>query len=338
MVVAAVVLAVVLAAVAAGVVLSRRGPQTASGRAHAAPDEAAGQREQEREEVTIPGLDEYLGEAGPKAPEDAEPKARSTGERTVAAGLSAECGGVTVKIVSAQIGRPRLIRRSTGRAARPRTDYLRLNLELSNTTEERPYLSWNVENTGVRLVDDHENAYSVKSFAHQGMEIDGQVEGGTGSLRREKGTEDVLLFEKPAESATFLRLELPAAAFRQKGSLKFEIPVSMIAAETQAEEEPEPGGPVPEVSRAIAEVDAEKAAATNGHQPQVGRSVPAGGPEASQDRSMGMGEGDDDLPIGIPGVTGEGSKDDDGTEASSFSDDPKLQKAYQELRQQRKTP
>jgi hypothetical protein len=44
------------------------------------------------------------------------------------------------------------------------------------------------------------------------------------------------VFERPADDAWPLRLQLPAAALGEKGSLNFKIPVTMIAASETAQE------------------------------------------------------------------------------------------------------
>lgn len=297
---------VALAAVGAGVLLSRKGPGTASEDAYAASDKAGAHSEQEREPVVIRGLDEYLGEAGPKAPEEDEADA-APGEWTNASTSSAECGDVTVKIASAQIGRPRLISVSSGTAARPRTDCLWLKIEVRNTnkTTKLEYTSWNVGQKGVRLVDNDGKEYSVKSFASHGLEIEGQIEGGRGSLLPEEATEDVLAFDRPDRSAKSLRLELPSAAFGETGTLKFEIPAAMIAWPAESEGQTEP--------------DAASKLADGHARPEAGK-------------APRVGEGADGGPIAIPGVSYEANDDED---AFSFANVPKLQKAREELRRQR---
>lgn len=346
-VVALAVTLVGLIAVGAGLLFSRTGrgdgaeqARTQAGKADV-DGEAAVKGEEEKQKVFIPGLNELLGEPAPESPEQAEPEPPAGDEWTDASTSSAECGDVRVKIAAAQIGRPRLIRRGSQRAARPKNDYLSLKLELFNKGKMKKldYTSWNVHRTGVRLIDEHGNEYAMKSFAGQGLEIDGQVEGGKGSLYPEEVTRDVLMFEKPAKSAERLRLELSAAAFGEVGSLKFEIPVSTIAvAEEPGEDlsagggsglagpgarqgEVSPGREVPAISRAIAEMDAEGGAAEEGDQP-------AAAGEAAKEEAT-------DAPIAIPGVHGEESEDDE-EEGESFADNPELQKAYEELRRAQK--
>jgi hypothetical protein len=212
-------------------------------------------------------------------------------------------GGVTVRITSAQIGRPRLINRSSGLAAYPRKDCLALRLELYNQdkTKQRDYVSWNVKSGGpdISVVDDDNNRYLMKSFRRYGLEIDGQVEGGRGYLNPEQVTKDVLVFEKPAETAACLRLELPAAAFGEEGVLRFEIPISMIAAAPElAIERPEP-------------------------------SIEKTGKDDGQAAREAVPEPEEyDGPLPIPGLN---AHQRDADAPPSFDDDPRLRKAREEL-------
>ena len=186
---------------------------------------------------------------------------------------------------------------------------LKLELVSADPAKKREYTSWNRPDAGVRLVDNQENACATKSFAGRGLEIDGQLAGGKASLDGDRATSDVLLFEKPSPDATRLRLELPAAAFGEVGSVKFEIPMAMITVETDAEEKPEKIGAMSDE--------------------RVATQEPA------------MADEDDGGPIAIPGMTDEPSMDEedasmeDEDDGFSFSDDPKLQKAGDDLRRQR---
>jgi hypothetical protein len=87
----------------------------------------------------------------------------------------------------------------------------------------------------------HSSRYSAKSFAQRGLEIDGQVKGGERALRPDAPIRDVLVFERPAKTASRLRLQLPATAIGEEGSLKFEIPISMIAVEQDLKQGAGPG-------------------------------------------------------------------------------------------------
>jgi hypothetical protein len=296
-VVGAVLLVLALGLAAGAFVLSRGGSGSASRDAQASAGDAASATGQEKEKVVIPGLDEYLGEAHPENAGHVATEPPAHDGWTDASASSAECGDVRVKIASAEIGRPRLVSRSTQRAARPKSDFLSLSIELYNKSKSRKleYRSWSTESAGVSLVDNYDNPYAIKSFAHQGLELEGQIEGGKGSLYPEEVTRDALLFEKPAKQARFLRLELPARAFGENGSLKFEIPISMIAVTEEPEEEPGPGG--------VAQLPGAKAASVKPAQDQA------------------MEEPDDRGPIPIPGVTGEGSGQ--GADVSNSADNPK---------------
>ena len=313
-----------------GVMLSKKNtsPKPKAPRAtanNAAPDS------RQQGDISIAGLDEYLGTGSSEDGQKAQPGAAespdesgSTAEWIDASQSSAERGDVAVKIVSAEIGRPTLVRLSTGAGARPKYQCLTLKFELynKNPSKKLQYQSWNNRPIGVSLVDNHQNSYSIKSFRNLGVEIDGQVQGGQGSLYPEEPTTDVLVFEKPIKDVDYLRLELPAAAFGQKGPLKFQIPNSMIVSAEEFEDEiglagaePEasrghpddeisPGRAVPAIARGIAELDAEGAA------------------------MQGEQEPDDGGPIAVPGITGEESD----KKVSLFSDDPEVGEASEDFR------
>ncbi len=286
---------------------------------------APGEDEEQPEDEVLADLDKYLGEVGPKddaqtAPDPTGKPAGSSaapgaGQWTDASTSSVQRGDVAVRITSAEIGRPRLVHRSSGMVARPRKDCLSVRLDLYNQdkSKKREYLSWNVQSQGaeISLVDDRNNRYPMKSFRRYGLEIEGQVEGGKGDLNPEEVTKDVLVFEKPAEGAAYLRLELPAAAFGEKGSLRFEIPISMVAAT------PEPSIEKPEPSIEKTEPPMEK---------------PGKDADRAAPREPLPDMEDDGGPIPIPGLTDQPSDDD---APPSFDDDPRLRKAREELWQRR---
>jgi len=266
-----VLLAVVSAAVLSGMMLSGGDRPTAADVIDPAADETGTPAPEPGSDIVIPGLAEYLGEPEPDRPAETPPPADEWVDASLA---SADRENVTVTVTSAWVGRPRLVNRRSGKAARPRTDYLSVTLELSNRSERKlDYTSWNRETAGVRLIDNNHNEYSTKSFASRGLEIDGQVEGGRGTVDPGKAIGDVLLFEPPAADVRFLRLELPRAAFGEKDSLKFEIPISMVVVEASPEEETA--------------------------QSEVGMSV---------GKSIGLAE-DYDGPIAIPGISNEAPAD-----------------------------
>lgn len=229
-----VLLSGVLAVVIGGMLLSNSGRPTAADEADPATDEAGAPAPQPGSDIVIPGLAEYLGEPEPESPAETPPPTEEWVDASLA---SADRENVTVTVTSAWVGRPRLVSRRSGKAARPRSDYLSVTLELSNGSQKKlDYTSWNRETAGVRLIDNNHNEYSPKSFASRGMEIDGQVEGGRGTVDPGSAIGDVLLFEPPAADVRFLRLELPRAAFGERDSLKFEIPISMVVVEAMPEE------------------------------------------------------------------------------------------------------
>jgi hypothetical protein len=177
-------------------------------------------------------------------------------------------GDVSVRILSAEIGRPRLVR-ATGRAARPTDEFLilRVQLQNENTTRKLEYRGWAAgQSSGsVKLTDNFNNPYFQKSW--QSATIDGQLT--AESLYPGKPVEDVLVFQKPLQKAETLRLLLPAAAFGEKGMLGFEIPMAMVslreepdgsapvaaASARDASEPLPPGRGVPAIDRGIADLD-----------------------------------------------------------------------------------
>ncbi|MBC8424704.1 DUF4339 domain-containing protein [bacterium] len=236
--VALVLLALGAAAVLAAMMLSGSGEKTAADGVDPVAQEADDPAPEPGGDVVIPGLAEFFGEPEPESPVEAPP----ADEWIDASVASADQGDVTVRVTSVQIGRPRLVNRQSGRAAHPRNDYLSVALDLRNKsqTTKLDYTSWSRQTTGVKLFDNNQNQYTMKSFAARGMDVDGQVQGGRGTLDPEKAIADVLLFERPAADARFLRLELPRSAFGKEGSLRFEIPISMIAVEARPEETAKP--------------------------------------------------------------------------------------------------
>ena len=324
------------------------------------------------------GLEEGLADAiggpvPPKAqPDDPAEPAPDTPAETApdenewsdASTSSVTRGDVTVKITGAETGRPTLVRSGTGQRAWPKGEYLAIKLHLrsTNAAKKLPYTSWSVRapaNATVNLVDNVGTPYLIKSFP--GMEAEGQVSGGKGSIYPDQPTEDVLIFERPLKTAKFLRLELPAAAFGEKGSLRFEIPLSMVVAMAEPGEASEaaepasgdpaepgtrprtsddeplpPGRGVPAIDRGIDELDGE------GEQDQ-----PA--PERPQNEAGGIpgvmgntrtGDQPDEDPDGVVDKLNAdidavgGGEEDEGEGDFSFADDPVLKKRHEQFRQQ----
>jgi hypothetical protein len=76
------------------------------------------------------------------------------------------------------------------------------------------------------LTDNFGNSYK-RIALELGAEIPGQIKGDT-SIYPGSIVEDLLVFEMPVENVQYLCLELPAAAFGEKGSIYLKIPQSMI--------------------------------------------------------------------------------------------------------------
>ncbi len=155
-------------------------------------------------------------------------------------------GDVTLKVVSAVVDRPRVLR-SSGRPARPQDPYLVLRLQLENLRDAHKldYTTWaspQMRALGVRLTDNLGNTYDPKTFS--GGTIEGQL-GPDASLYPHEPVTEVLVFERPVESPQlrYLRLELPAMAFGDSGRFRIEIPAEMIqrAPEPAPETEPPAG-------------------------------------------------------------------------------------------------
>jgi hypothetical protein len=290
---------------------AKKAAERARGSQKTATPEAGPEPEATSGEVTIPGLAAYLGEAEGEEATPPDPAGASGGaaaaggdEWVDASASPAQCGDVAVKIVSAEIDRPRLVGRSSGRVARPKQACLCVRLELHNTGKtEREYVSWNTRGDGVRLVDNRDKPCLMKSFRMHGVEIDGQLEGGKGPLRPGEVTKDVLAFEAPDDRADYLRLELPASALGEKGSLKFRIPTSMVVTTAEA---------------AVAE-----------------RSEPEREDLAAPKRAPAEPEEPDER-IPIPGLTGEESDDEEtgDEDATSLEEDPGFRKVGEAIRNQ----
>lgn len=179
------------------------------------------------------GLDDLLGE-GERRTEG--PDAAADGQRWLDASKdSAKAGAVNVRVVSVQIGKPRL-KSATGQSKLPKEDLLIVTLELTNTDPAKKVVhsGWAGRAAAaheVSLVDNHGNPYKSKSFT--GAMIDGQQS--DTSLYADEPVLDVLVFERPVDAAKHLRLTLPASAVDHEGMLRFEIPKNMIGAEPSEE-------------------------------------------------------------------------------------------------------
>ena len=163
---------------------------------------------------------------------------------------AAWCGGATVKLLSAEVASPKVISAS-GKEVYAKEAMLLLTLEVRNNSKdhELEYNSWSVGgptmNT-VKLVDNRSRPYVPKfKSAFPGYMLDKQLTQAT--IDADAAIEDVLAFQSPRIDASlkYLRLQLPAGAFGEKGYVRLEIPVSMIVVQGKETQSPagEPAGP-----------------------------------------------------------------------------------------------
>jgi hypothetical protein len=139
------------------------------------------------------------------------------------------CGEVVVKVVAAEIGYAILTRGGQSRLRTPEGDeYLTIKLELASQSTERPteYTGWAARPAGVKLVDSTGQPCEMKSF--RTAVVLGQKRQAT-TIEPSGSIEDVLLFQRPAEATESLVLTLPGLALGQPGSVRFQIPMSMVA-------------------------------------------------------------------------------------------------------------
>jgi len=160
-------------------------------------------------------------------------------------------GDVRVKILSAKVGVPLFVGHS-GNPAHPKDPkpYLLIQVQLSNThpNKKLDYKSWSVSGTNLEPEDDFGNTYKPKRFA--GGAPLGQLT--AESIYPNATIEDLLVFEPPIDTIKYLRLELPASAFGESGTLRFEIPKPWIGV---AEAMPEFPGTEPSVEPPVEPVD-----------------------------------------------------------------------------------
>jgi len=177
---------------------------------------------------------------------DAPSKPAAGEQWTDASRSSIRRGEVKVKIESATIGIPRLVI-APGRFARPRSKCLSIKILLQNTNPERKleYTSWGVRgrsgaSAGVSLTDNLENRYSLQPF--RGATPEGQLT--TKSIYPSKSIQDVLVFQPPIDNpkVKFLRLQLPARAFGEEGTLNFQLPRQWVVAAAEDDQGQQPPG------------------------------------------------------------------------------------------------
>jgi hypothetical protein len=114
----------------------------------------------------------------------------------------------------------------------PSDDHLAIRLQvlLTGTTGKVEFECWGNINFGdanhaPSLTDNLGNIYKARAF-DTGTEIAGHDR--NPSLYPKLYADDLVVFEVPRADVEFLHLELPASAFGGSGTLRFQIPRSMI--------------------------------------------------------------------------------------------------------------
>jgi hypothetical protein len=122
------------------------------------------------------------------------------------------------------------------RANQAKEPFLQITIEVLNNSQTKKlvYSGW-CEDANQRkratLADDHGNSYSPKLHSSAVLMTNVEVAGHhTGSLYPGSSMNDVLIFEVPVDTASFLTLTLPKSAYdeTQSGSLKLRFPTSSI--------------------------------------------------------------------------------------------------------------
>ena len=133
-------------------------------------------------------------------------------------------GDVRVRILSAWIGRVQCTQPS-GRMARSPTDNLQIAVEIENLHPDKAksYTGWCTLGATLKITDNRSGLYAQWLPPFEAM-INGQTE--QGSIPPAESIEDLLAFGPPQidEKLKYVRIELPAAAFGEQGTLRFEIP------------------------------------------------------------------------------------------------------------------
>jgi len=141
-------------------------------------------------------------------------------------------GDVEVQITGLKVGKV-AVKDLFGTDKQSTDDLLTISVEVSNTSTGKKidFRSWQAERMefdGVfaALTDNNENTYKRINFG-AGTKISGSV--GDDSIYPGKSVTDILVFEKPVDTAKLFHLELPGKNFNSEGILRFEIPATMIS-------------------------------------------------------------------------------------------------------------
>jgi hypothetical protein len=184
-----------------------------------------------------------------EAPKKETPKPETPEENETWVDASSDTiqrGDVKIKVASVSTDKPRVFATS-GQPSNYRTNLLLIAVELQNTGKKKiEYAGWNTPGStsnAVELTDNLSRPY-VPVKPPSGYKFEGQL--AKVAIQPDDTAEDLLAFPTPKDDGKvkFLRLKLPAAAFGEKGSLCFKIPLEMIKAAPKPEPPKRPENPV----------------------------------------------------------------------------------------------
>jgi uncharacterized membrane-anchored protein YhcB (DUF1043 family) len=171
-----------------------------------------------------------------KTPKKEEPKPETPTENETWVDASSDSitrGDMKIKVVSATVGKPRVVTPEGRSAVYPGEALLMVTVELQNTGKKKiEYAGWgttSATNKVIELVDNRKRPCARSVFRSYRPEL--QLTKVT--VGPDDTIEDLLVFQPPPrdDRTEFLRLTLPAAAFGEKGTLNFKIPADMIKTE-----------------------------------------------------------------------------------------------------------
>ena len=153
---------------------------------------------------------------------------------------SVQLGDLQVQIIKISICKvplKDLIRKETVSA----DELLMVKLDLLNTnpTKKINYQTWSgksvsFERDYATLKDNFDNIYKRIGFGFSSQPV-GSVER-SDSIYPNKSISDVLVFEVPLETATYLDLELPANNYGCEGNIRFRIPTKTILSDSKEQQ------------------------------------------------------------------------------------------------------
>ena len=144
-------------------------------------------------------------------------------------------GDIEVRVTSARVDTVALTNLGDKTSSKNKLLSITLSIKNASQTKKIQYDGWSGADTFIArnvalLRDNFDNAYKRVGFGF-GTEVVGQIS--NESIYPGKAVSDVLVFEPPIGTISFLRLEMPAGAFGGTGQLRLEIPKEMIEGSTE---------------------------------------------------------------------------------------------------------